>query len=72
MPNGTGPYYSSDFRLSAEDSTSFGLKATWKATERIHLDASCERYALSGRDGVTPRSAYPTANITTLGMKFIW
>ena len=72
MPNGTGPYYSSDFRLSEEDSTSFGLKATWKASERIHLDASYERYALSGRDGVTPQSAYPRANITTLGIKFIW
>ena len=72
MPNGTGPSYSSDFRLSEEDSTSFGLKATWKASERIHLDASYERYALSGRDGVTPQSAYPRANITTLGIKFIW
>jgi len=72
IPNGTGPYYSSDFRLSAEDSTSFGLKATWKASERIHLDASYERYALSGRDGVTPQSAYPTANITTVGIRFIW
>jgi hypothetical protein len=72
VPNGTGPYYSSDFRLSAEDTTSLGLKATWKVSERIHLDASNERYVISGRDGVTPASAYPRANITTLGVKFLW
>ena len=72
LPNGTGPYYSSDFRLSAEDSTSLGLKATWKASERIHIDGAYERYVLSGRDGVTLASAYPRANITSIGVKFIW
>jgi len=71
-PNGTGPYYSSDFRLSEEESVSCGLKATWKATAWVHVEASYERYAIRGLDGVTPQSAYPTANITTLGAKFLW
>jgi hypothetical protein len=71
-PNGTGPYYSSDFRLSEEESVSWSLKATWKATAWVHVEASYERYAIRGLDGVTPQSAYPTANITTLGAKFLW
>jgi hypothetical protein len=39
---GTAPYYTSDFRLSAEDDYSYGLKATWKAAERVQLVASYE------------------------------
>jgi hypothetical protein len=71
-PIGTAPYYTSDFRLSAEDSTSYGLKVTWKASAFLNLDASYERYAMQGRDGVTPASAYPTAGISTVGIKFLW
>jgi len=72
IPQGLAPYYTSDFRLSAEDSVSYGLKATWKLSERLSLDASYERYVLRGRDGVTPASAYPTAGISNLGVKFTW
>ncbi len=72
VPQGSGPYYTSDFRLSAEDSASVGLKATWRASEHFSFDAAYERYALRGRDGVTPQSAYPTAGISTLGVRFIW
>jgi hypothetical protein len=72
VPTGTAPYYSSDFRLSAEDGVGYGIKATWKATGWMHLDASYEEYVLRGRDGVTPQSAYPRAGISTLGVKFLW
>jgi hypothetical protein len=72
IPIGTAPYYTSDFRLSAEDATSYGLKVTWKASGFLHLDASYERYVMQGRDGVTPASAYPTAGISTIGVKFLW
>ena len=72
FPNGTGPYYSSDFRLSAEDSASVGVKLTWKASDRVHLDAGYEHFAIAGRDKVTPASAYPTANITTVGIRYLW
>jgi hypothetical protein len=72
IPVGTAPYYTSDFRLSAEDATSYGLKVTWKASGFLHLDASYERYVMQGRDGVTPASAYPTAGISTIGVKFLW
>lgn len=72
MPNGTAPYYSSDFRLSAEDTYSYGLKVTWKAGEWVQFDAAYEEYVTKGRDGVTPASAYPRAGISTVGVKFLW
>jgi hypothetical protein len=72
IPMGTAPYYTSDFRLSAEDDYTYGLKVTLKAAERIELVASYERFAMHGRDGVTPGSAYPTAGITSVGAKFSW
>jgi hypothetical protein len=72
VPMGTAPYYTSDFRLSAEDDYTYGLKVTLKAAERVELVASYERFAMHGRDGVTPGSAYPTAGITSVGAKFSW
>jgi hypothetical protein len=72
IPMGTAPYYTADFRLSAEESVGYGLKASWKASDWLHVDASYERYVMRGRDEVTPQSAYPTAGISTLGVKFLW
>jgi hypothetical protein len=72
IPTGTAPYYSADFRLSAEDSTSLGMKATWRASAWMQIDASYERYVMRGRDGITPASAYPRAGISTIGVKFLW
>jgi hypothetical protein len=72
VPMGTAPYYTSDFRLSAEDDATYGLKVTLRAAERLQLVASYERFAMHGRDGVTPASAYPRAGISTVGVKFTW
>jgi hypothetical protein len=72
IPMGTAPYYTADFRLSAEDSTSVAMKATWKASRWMQVDASYERYVMHGRDGITPASAYPSAGISTIGVKFLW
>jgi hypothetical protein len=72
IPVGGAPYYSSDFRLSAEDDYSYGIKATVKAGDRLQLVASYQVYAMHGRDGVTPQSAYPRAGISTVGFKFTW
>lgn len=72
IPTGSGPYYTSDFRLSAEDDYTYGLKATLKAAESIQLVASYDRYVMSGRDGVTSASAYPRAGISTIGVRYVW
>ena len=69
---GTGPFYSSDFRLSAMDSYAYGLTVSWKPRDWVRLDAGYEQYNMYGRDGVTPASAYPRAGITTVGVRFSW
>ena len=69
---GVGPFYSSDFRLSAMDSYSYGLKLTWKASRWTQLDLAYDEYVMQGRDGITPASAYPRAGITSAGIKFLW
>jgi len=72
IPTGEGPYYTSDFRLSAEDDYTLGLKVTWKVADRVQLVASLERYVMNGRDGVTSASAYPKAEISSLGVRYTW
>jgi hypothetical protein len=69
---GVGPFYSSDFRLSAFDSYAYGLTVTWKPSEWLRLDVAYEQYDMYGRDGVTPANAYPRAGISTVGIKFSW
>jgi hypothetical protein len=72
VPHPSGPNYSSDYRLSALDTVSAGLRATWKAADHVQLEAGYVRYAMHGRDGVTPQSAYPVANILSAGARFSW
>jgi hypothetical protein len=72
VPNPAGPFYSSDFRLSAMRTCTYGLKAIWTATDWLQVDASLEGYTMRGRDGVTPQSAYARATIRTVGLKFSW
>lgn len=71
-PRPQGPFYSSDYRLSALRSSLWGLKAIWTPSTRLQLDAAFEQYDMRGKDGQTPRSAYPRANILTFGVKFSW
>lgn len=72
LPNGQGQLYSSDFRLSALDTWSYGLKAIWTVADWLQLDLAYARYDMHGRDGVTPASAYVRAGITTAGIKLLW
>jgi hypothetical protein len=71
-PSGTGPYYSSDFRLSSMDDQAVGIKVAWKPKDWMQVDLAYEQYNMRGRDGVTPASAYPRAGITTAGARFLW
>jgi hypothetical protein len=68
-PDGSAPNYSSDYRLSYFDSTTLGLKVIYSVSDRWAIDAMYERYEMIGRDGTTPDSAYPAANILTLGVR---
>jgi hypothetical protein len=71
-PRPQGPFYSSDFRISALRTYTYGLKLIWNVTETLALDVALEQYDMRGRDGVTPARAYPDARILTYGAKFSW
>lgn len=70
QPTGQTPFYSADYRLSALETLTYGLKAIWSMTDAWQFDAAIERYVMRGRDGVTSPYAYPDANIVTVGIKF--
>jgi len=72
VPDSSGPHYSSDYRLSSLYGTTYGIKATWKIHDHLQLDVAFNRYDMRGRDGVTPGSAYPSANITSVGARVTW
>lgn len=71
-PRPNGPFYSSDYRLSAFRAFTRGIKLIWNINDAFSVDAAFERYEMRGRDGVTPQSAYCRANISTAGIKFAW
>jgi hypothetical protein len=72
VPDSKGPAYSSDYRLSAFDGATWGLRATWKVRAHLQLELAYDRYAMRGRDGVTPQSAYPVAAILSAGARLSW
>lgn len=72
QPKQQGPFYSSDYRLSALFTYTYGLKAVWTVADWLEFDAAFEKYVMRGLDGVTPQSAYARANITTAGLKLSW
>ncbi|MFA5058470.1 MAG: DUF3570 domain-containing protein [Opitutaceae bacterium] len=71
-PQTQGPFYSSDYRLSAMRTTSTAMKAVWTVRPWLELNVAYERYDMRGKDGVTPQSAFAHANILTAGTQFSW
>ena len=63
--------YSSDYRLSHMETFAAGLNVTWRLQQNISLDASYLRYAMRGLDGATSQSAYPSANVFSIGLR-LW
>jgi hypothetical protein len=64
------PYYSSDYRLSELQTFSYGLAVTWRLAKFLSLEGSYTRYTMEGLDGATSQSAYPSANVFSLGLRF--
>jgi len=63
---GQAPYYSPDYRLGKFDTHTYGVKVILKLNDRFGVDASFERYEMDGKDD-TPESAFPDADVLTLG-----
>jgi hypothetical protein len=60
-------YYSADYRLSELESFTVGISASVKLKEWLWIDLGYKRYLMQGLDGVTSQSAYPNANVVTVG-----
>jgi hypothetical protein len=70
-PNGSGPNYSADYRLSSMDTMSVGLRLRYQITDSFSATAAYERYAMKGSGSgsdVSPSESYPDANIWTFGL----
>jgi len=67
--SGSGPYYSSDYRLSRLHTVDLGIKVTWKVMKHLSVDVSYDSYTMRGLDSLTPKAVYPDAHITTAGIK---
>ena len=69
--NNAPAYYSADYRLSELESFAAGLTMNWKVNSWLGFDASYKRYVMKGLDGETSSTAYPSANIFSIGAR-LW
>lgn len=67
---GEAPFFSPDYRLSAFDATTYGVKVTYEASENLSLDLQLERYDMSGRSDLTPDIFFPSANVISVGANY--
>jgi hypothetical protein len=65
-------YFSPDWRLSQMQTFTAGVNLAVKATKWLTLDASYKRYITQGLDGITSETAYPTANVFTIGARILF
>jgi hypothetical protein len=69
-PDGSGPHYSSDYRLSSLEAQSVGMRMRYEFSDHFTTTAAYERYVMKGVGGgdTSPSDAYPSANIFTVGV----
>lgn len=65
-------YFSPDWRLSQMQTFTAGVNLAVKATKWLTFDASYKRYVMEGLDGVTSQTAYPSANVFTIGARILF
>ncbi|GAA5484572.1 DUF3570 domain-containing protein [Haloferula sargassicola] len=65
--NGVGPHYSSDYRLAALDSLSYGVQLRYEPVEGLSFDLQYEIYDMHGRDPRAPSSFFPDATVVSAG-----
>jgi hypothetical protein len=69
-PSHTPRYYSSDYRLSAFETYTLGLDATFHISEKWDCRLGYHRYWMQGLDHHTRQSVYPAANMFTVGLSY--
>jgi hypothetical protein len=65
-------HFSPDWRLSQMQTFTAGVNLVVKATKWLTFDATYKRYIMEGLDGVTSQTAYPSANVFTLGARILF
>jgi hypothetical protein len=65
------PNYASDYRLSRLETFTMTADFTIRIQKHVSLDLSYMRYVMHGLDGITSQSAYPDANVFSIGMR-VW
>jgi len=70
-PTPVPKYYSADYRLSRMQTLTMGVELSGRVTDWLTIDVAYKRYEMRGLDGVTSQSAYPKANVVTVGAR-LW
>ena len=65
-------YFSADYRLSHLLSVTYGIQASVFVREWLSFDLGYQRYEMFGLDSETADSAYPKADIITLGLRLFF
>ena len=68
--DGTGPFYSPDYRLSAMEALTYGIGLSYSPIEDLTLNLQLERYEMTGRDSATPDIFFPSATVLSLGAQW--
>ena len=68
--NNLPSYYSADYRLSELHSFNLSATLSYRVCQYFSVDLGYSRYIMQGLDGATSQSAYPSANVYTLGGRF--
>lgn len=68
--NNLPAYYSSDYRLSELQTFNMSIALSYRVQKHFSIDLGYSRYIMQGLDGATSQSAYPSANVYTIGGRF--
>lgn len=60
-------HYSSDYRLAALQTFTYGISATIKIKEHFGIDLGFKRYEMVGKDEVTSGALFPKATVFSIG-----
>jgi hypothetical protein len=69
-PDRVPGHFSADYRLSEMETITLGFEANIKLREQLDLHLGYQRYSMQGLDHQTDQSAYPNANIFTVGLTY--
>jgi hypothetical protein len=70
--NNPPQYYSSDYRLSNMETFTYTAILDYRIVKHFAVDVGYQRYIMHGLDGITSQSAYPSANVYSVGGRILF